>query len=184
MKSTTFWLSALTLAALLSLSFQCDETDRYEPLDENFTTLIYSLTPQNGGPQVVLTWRDLDGEGGEPPLILGGKLSAHTTYNGSIALLDETQTPARNLTSLLRLNERGHHLFFFQDGLNGLRLMNTTIDAGGYRNQLVTAAATSGKITIVVGYLPQRTVQALVPTDVSNAGGYIEIEATFNIRVE
>lgn len=185
MKSPAFWLSALTLAILLSFAFQCNEDrEYYEPLNENFTTLIYTLTPQNGGPQAVLTWRDMDGEGGEPPVIVGGNLSAYTTYNGSITLLDETQTPAKNLTPLIRLNERGHRLFFFQDGLNGLRVMNTTTDANGYRNQLITSGATSGKLTVVVGYIPRKTDQILSPIDVSSAGGNIEMTAAFNIYVE
>ncbi len=62
--------------------------------------------------------------------------------------------------------------------------MNTTIDANGYRNQLIDSAATSGKLTTVVGYAPRRSDQMLAPIDSFNVDEHIELAAAFNVCVK
>ena len=44
-----------------------------------------------GAVPVVLSFTDLDGDGGNAPVINGGTLQANTTYTGTIDLLNEAE---------------------------------------------------------------------------------------------
>ena len=92
----------------------CKKDDPVIPNEEEvITTLNYTLIPSDGGTPVVLSFQDLDGDGGDPPVITGGTLAMNTTYNGSLELLNETETPPGDITEEVE-EEADEHQFFFQ----------------------------------------------------------------------
>ena len=77
MKKTLLMLSfALFLGA-------CGEDPVAPNEEELITTLNLTLTPVAGGAAVVLTFQDLDGEGGNDPVITNGTIAANTNYNAT-----------------------------------------------------------------------------------------------------
>ena len=66
----------------LSVLSSCDKDPEVPNEEELITTLIYTLTPHVGGAPVVFSFQDLDGDGGQAPVIIEGDLMANTIYNG------------------------------------------------------------------------------------------------------
>ena len=109
--------AGMSLAVVASLFLaSCDNDDTPDPVNEEevITTLIATLTPAGGGTAVVMTYQDLDGDGPNAPTVnVSGNLMGNTTYNGAIQVLNETESPAENIT-LEVLEESDEHQFFFE----------------------------------------------------------------------
>ena len=107
----------LSLFALAGLTFtSCsDDDENPEPVNEEelITTMTITLAPQGGGTAVVLQSRDLDGDGpNAPEVTVSDNLSGNTTYEGSIVLLNETETPAEDITEEVAEEDEEHQFFF------------------------------------------------------------------------
>ena len=61
---------------------------------------------------VVLSFQDLDGDGEDAPVINSGDLAAGVTYNGSIELLNETESPAEDITEEVEEEDLDHQFFY------------------------------------------------------------------------
>ncbi len=179
-------LFAVALLATM-VYFSCEKDPDIPNEEELITTLIYTLTPAGGGAPVVFTWRDLDGDGGNPPVITGGNLAANTTYNGVIKLLDETKTPPEDITE--EVEEEGEeHQFFFQTTVPGLTVAYTDTDKDGrpigIESRLTTTAVGSGSLTIILRHQPNKAAAGVSMGNIANAGGETDIEVTFNVNVQ
>lgn len=105
-----FTTLAIVIGIASSLS-SCSVDDKPVNEDEVITTVITTLT--GGGQVVTLTSRDLDGDGPNAPVItVSGNLSANTSYMGSVTFLNETETPAENITTEIVDEGVDHQLFF------------------------------------------------------------------------
>ncbi|MBA3987215.1 MAG: type 1 periplasmic binding fold superfamily protein, partial [Flavobacteriales bacterium] len=114
MKNLKFLAFFFTAALLLA---SCSSDDDNEPINEEevITTLTASLTTPDG-PTILLTYRDLDGDGPNPPVItVSGSLLPNATYTGSMILLNETESPVEDITEEIK-EEDDEHQFFFQVG--------------------------------------------------------------------
>ena len=88
-------LGLLLIVLLGIFVFQsCKNDDPEIPHEEELiTTLKFVLTPMNGGASKTFSFKDLDGEGGNPPVILGDTLSKDTVYRGKMEVWNESETP-------------------------------------------------------------------------------------------
>ena len=95
-------IKQFSLLFLISIAFTAcssddDNTNNPEPVNEEevITTLTATLIPVGGGTTVTMQTRDLDGDGPNAPVItVSSDLVANTVYNGSLVLLNETESPA------------------------------------------------------------------------------------------
>ncbi|MEJ2584058.1 MAG: type 1 periplasmic binding fold superfamily protein, partial [Robiginitalea sp.] len=113
LKTVKSFLPVMALSALFFAS--CSNDDAPEPVNEEevITTMTVTLTPQGGGTTVILESRDLDGDGPNAPVVtVSDNLTASTTYNGTIVLLNETETPAENITEEVEEEAEDHQFFF------------------------------------------------------------------------
>ena len=110
MKKYIFLFSYLVIMSLTSCSSEDPEIVNEEEL---ITTLRVTLTPQGGGTTVTLQLQDLDGNGPNAPVTnVSGPLQANKTYTGVTQVLNETESPAENIT--LEVKEEGYeHQFFY-----------------------------------------------------------------------
>jgi len=181
-------LFAFTLV-LFNCSNDDDNTTETPPPpiveEEVITTLRIVLTPTTG-PDVTLQTQDLDVDGPNPPVItVSGNLAANTTYTGVIAVLNETEDPAEDITEEIEVDEADEHQFFFIPG-GGLDVTTeyTNFDANnnpvGTKFNLTTTTTGSGTLTITLRHEPTK------PNDgtLEGAGGETDIEAAFPIVVE
>ena len=177
----------MVLTAIFFLT-ACEKDDPVIPNEEELiTTLTYTLTPSGGGATVTLSFRDLDGDGGNDPTIGGGTLAANKTYTGTLELFNEVETPRENITTEIQ-EEDEEHQFFFKSNVDDLTIAYTDQDDDGnpvgLNTSLTTGEPSSGSITIILRHEPNKTASGVSSGDIANAGGETDIEVVFPIDVE
>ncbi|WP_281543149.1 type 1 periplasmic binding fold superfamily protein [Maribacter aestuarii] len=177
-------LFLLSIMGLMLTSCSSDD-DNPDPVDEEevITTMNVNLVATGAG-TVTLQSQDLDGDGPNAPQVtISGNLTANTTYAGSIELLNETETPAEDITEEVEEEDEEHQFFFNTSGaLTGF----TYADQDGNGNPvgieftLDTGDAGSGSLQITLRHEPKK------PNDgsLADAGGETDIAQTFNLTVE
>lgn len=183
-KSKLVFIGIVLLTILFSA---CEKTPIIPNPEEVITTLRYSLSPSNGGTPVVLTFQDLDGDGGNAPTVTSGVLDANQTYTGTLVLLNETVTPADSI-SVEVAEEDTEHQFFFESTVNGLTVQYNDMDSAGnplgLSSTLTTTSVGAGTLKITLRHEPNKTASGVSGGDISNAGGETDIEVSFNIDVQ
>lgn len=174
------------LAILVFVS--CEKDDPIIPNEEEvITTLTYTLVADGTGDTVTLRFEDLDGDGGDSPIITGGTLAANQTYTGTITLLNEQESPAEDITAEVK-EEDEEHQFFFQTTINGLTVGYADQDENsnpiGIITSVTTGDADTGSITIILRHEPNKDATNVADGDISNAGGETDIEVTFPVEVQ
>lgn len=177
-----------TLLVVLTIVFASCKNNDPEPVNEEevITTVIVTLTPTAGTP-VTLTYRDLDGDGPNAPVITGGTLVAGTTYTGAIQVLNETETPAEDITEEIEEEDDEHQFFFsFTNGV--ATTAYTDLDGNnnpiGLAFTLTAGAAGQGDFTVILLHEPDKTAPGVAGGEPTNAGGETDVEATFPITVQ
>lgn len=180
-------LTVLFITSILATSCSDDNPDIINP-EEVITTMTVVLTPESGGDIVTLESRDLDGDGPNAPVITGGTLAAKTTYSGVITLLNETESPAEDITLEVAEEADEHQFFYNATGLNSTFSYAGENDSDGnpvgIKFTLSSGDAASGNITITLKHEPNKSGSNVNTGDITNAGGETDIEATFPISVE
>ena len=145
------------------------------------------MTPVGGGTTVTMTFTDLDGEGGADAVVTIEALAANTTYNGSLELLNETETPAEDITAEIQEEDEDHQ-FFFQSTEAGTSVAYADMDANGkpigLASTLTTTAAGMGQLTIILKHEPTKDAAGVSDGNIANAGGETDIEVTFDLDVQ
>ena len=179
----------LLFASMLLIGFSsCDNEPEDDEINEEevITTMSFTLTATNGN-TVVLSFLDLDGDGGNAPTISGGTLEANTTYSGTILLLNEAEDPSEDVTEEVR-EEDDEHQFFFQSTIDGLSVdYNDADDNGnplGISNTVTTGAAGSGTLTVTLRHEPMKEIASVMNGDIIEAGGETDIEVVFPIEIQ
>ncbi len=182
-------LLAIAPVAFLSLS-SCSKDKIPEPVNEEevITTLTMTFTPQTGESNVVWRWRDTDGDGGSVPEITSPALATNTNYELSITLLNETESPAENVTEEIE-EEDDEHQFFLEksNGLNATFTYDDKDDDGnpvGLSWEFNAASASTGTLKITLRHKPNKTAADVASGDITNAGGETDIEVTFNATIQ
>ena len=178
-----FFKSAL-LASTLIFASCSDDDDTPEPVNEEEVITTLTVTLDSGSDTVVMQYQDLDGDGPDAATVtVSGSLSANTTYDGSIILLNETESPAENVTEEIEEDDLDHQ-FFYTVG-SGLDVAAEYGDADSEGNPLGlsfilnTGVASSGGLTFTLRHEPNKP-----NTGLENAGGETDIEVTFDVTVE
>ena len=178
----------LALVSIVILASSCSKDDPIPVNEEELiTTVIVNLTPQTGS-VVTLKSVDLDGDGPNPPVItVSGDLVANTTYTGSTKVLNETESPAEDIT--LEVKEEGNeHQFFytFSNSLASTTYTDTDENGNpiGVDFTLTTAAAGTGNLTVTLKHEPIKTASGVKGGSVTNAGGETDVEAIFALNVK
>ncbi len=187
MKHFLYFLSFVLVSSALTLTSCKKETPEQPNEEEVITTLRYTLTPASGGTDIVLTFQDLDGDGGTIPVVTGGILQANDSYSGSLTLLNESVDPVEDITEEID-EENLEHQFFFSTTTAGLSIAYADADANGdpvgLQSLLTTGAAASGTITITLRHEPAKDATGVSAGDITNAGGETDIEVSFPITVQ
>ena len=181
-------LSILFISSLVFIS--CDPADDPIPVNEEevITTMTATLTPTGGGTAIVLKTQDLDGNGPNAPVItVSNPLAINTVYTGVMEVLNETESPAEDITEEV-LEEALEHQFFFTptNGIATVAYTDTDSEGNpvGIQFTLTTTDAGSGTITISLVHEPEKTEPGVSSGDITNAEGETDIDATFSIVVQ
>jgi len=152
--------------------------------EEVITTLTATLTPNTiGATNITLQTQDLDGDGPNAPVVtVSGNLIAGTVYAGTIVLLNETVSPAEDITEEVEEESDEHQFFFVVGGLDAT-VMATNNDINGNplgtQFTLTAGAAGTGTLTFTLRHDLKKPNSGL-----ADAGGETDISATFNVTIE
>ncbi len=183
-----FKLVSITLFTLLFVACSSDDDAAPEPVNEEeiITTMIVTL---DGPDQVVLTYQDLDGDGPDSAdITVSGALTASATYAGSIRLLNETETPAENITEEVEEEDDEHQFFYAASSDLNVEVEYANFDGNGNPLGtmfiLTTGEASSGSLTFTLQHEPDKSGAGVSDGDITNAGGETDIEVTFEVEIQ
>ncbi|AXG73597.1 type 1 periplasmic binding fold superfamily protein [Flavobacterium arcticum] len=181
-------ISALALISFISLTSCSNDDDAvFVNEEEVITTLTATFTPAVGGETVTLTSRDLDGDGPDAPVLtVSGDFVTGTTYSGTVSFLNETESPAENISEEVYEEGDEHQIFFQQSGLGTFTYADTDVNGnpiGLSFNYQAADAATTGALTITLRHEPNKAAEGVADGDITNAAGSTDATATFQVAI-
>lgn len=179
-----FFKYALLASTLIFASCSDDDDNTPDPVNEEEVITTLTVTLDSGSDTVVMQYQDLDGDGPDAATVtVSGSLTANTVYDGSIVLLNETESPAENVTEEIE-EEDDEHQFFYTVG-TGLDVTTAYEDMDengnpvGLSFTLTTGAGSSGTLTFTLRHEPMKP-----NTGLDDAGGSTDIEKSFDLVVQ
>jgi hypothetical protein len=175
----------ISMMLLVFMGLQGCKKDKVDPNEEELiTTVRVKLTESGTNTQSVFEFRDLDGDGGAAPskfdqiVLTRGKV-----YSCTLEVLNESVSPADNITNEI-LAEANDHEFFFQATDALVAVSNLSKDGKGLPLGVTstwTAAATAGTGTVNVTLKHKPGIKAAGD---SFAIGDTDISLDFSLRVQ
>jgi hypothetical protein len=157
--------------------------DDPQPVNEEevITTVIVDLVPQSGGAEIRLKWYDENGDGNPVITPSVATLTTGTVYDAQIILMNETVSPAEDITEEIE-TEGEDHLFCFTVAGADVTIAYEDADGSGDPIGLSTAwtagaAGNEGSLTLVLRHQPGQK-DGTCP-----GAGETDIEVSFPIRV-
>ncbi len=206
MKMTARSFYSYVPCALLILATACGdpegeaEHDHDHDEQEVLTSILLTFTPDGGGDAVLAEFRDVDGDGGDDPIIVDPTLMANTTYDVSVSILNETLDPSDedyNIDREIEAEAEEHQLFYTGDGIeDGLFTWMTTDRESDYTENsgedlpvglsgvLTTGDAGRGKLTVTLMHQPPVNGMAVKTTTSGVGDGEVDVTVTFDVTVE
>lgn len=192
--SKTYLLSLLFFGLIMSSCGGDDDDPVVPPTpvneEELITTMQVTFTPVSGTPVRTFNFTDLDGEGGNSPVITTEPLDSGTTYAVKITLLNEQENPAENITTEVK-DEGDEHQFFLRyqsSDASNIQFSYTDMDVNGQpigiESTAMTAGSGNGTLTITLRHEPIKSAAGVVGGDITNAGGETDIEVVFPVTVQ
>jgi hypothetical protein len=181
----------LSLAALLLfLISACKKEEQVVspplPGNEFLTTIQLRLISSDQQDTVTAVWRDLTPEDSNPADTANAVLTlkANTTYAAVIELLDETKTPAEDITGEIQERANYHRIFYFPSSALGNNLVWTVNDldtntpplALGITASVSTLDVASGSLNVILRHQPN-------VKDGTFAPGSTDIDVHFRVNI-
>lgn len=183
--------TALLLGGIVAFaSCKKDKDDPVPPTvneEELITTLVLHFHSAGGSEHKHFRFSDLDGDGGNAPVITADTLSQDSIYHVGIMVLNESATPVEDITAEI-LAEGTVHQFFFHANGGDATVAYDDLDANGSPIGLNTTwtigAPGNGTITVTLRHGPDKNGAGVSGGDITNAGGETDIEVTFPLFIE
>ena len=182
------WLFAAMMMVVISLSCDSDDPDPVNE-EEVITTMNVTFTNTADASDVVTaSFRDIDGEGGNDGVITNPTLSADATYTVTLEFLNETETPAEDITEEVSEEDDEHQVFFIAGA--GLNFTYAYGDQDGNGNPLgltgtvTIGAASTGSLDIVLVHEPAKDAMGVSDGDITNAGGEEDIRVRYTVTIQ
>lgn len=155
--------------------------------EELITTLAVHLHSVDGTQHLHMSFRDLDGEGGNAPVIDLDTLTANTVYEVELEVLNESVNPVIDITEEVQ-QEGELHQFFYQ--ISGADLIVAYADQDvngrpiGIFSTWTTGNVSSGSIRITLRHELDKSAAGVSDGNITNAGGDTDIEVDLPITVD
>lgn len=135
-------------------------------------------------------WKDLDGDGAMAPVVDDIGLESGKTYNVVVEILNESKTPAEDITDEIEEEAEEHQFFFSVANGVDLNIQYNDEDGNGnpvgLRNIFTAEEPGTGTLTVILKHEPDKTAEGVSAGDPTNSGGETDIETTpsFNISIQ
>lgn len=176
----------LPFVLLLLVSCNKDENEIEIPNEEELiTTIRLNFVNENDHTDVVVfEYKDLDGDGANPPVVTTPNLKPNTNYDLNVELLNEQGAVAEDIDDEVLAEALEHQFFYTTQGVvityNDNDGLNNPI---GLKNKAVTGNDGSGSIRVILRHLPNKLAEKVATGDITNAGGSTDIDVTFDFTI-
>ncbi len=179
----------LLLSITVFIFQNCNQDDPVpEHQEELITTLIVAFTDMPGGQHQVFSFRDMDGEGGNAPIITNAVLEANSSYDVTIEVLNESVSPPEAITEEVEEEADAHQFFFSMAESLNLDFSYDDADTNGkplgLKTIFMTGAASTGTLAVILRHEPDKAATGVSNGDITNAGGETDIEVTFDVTIQ
>lgn len=181
----------LLLAAALfgSVTITSCSKDNEEDNDEELiTTLALSFTPVGGGTPTTFQFRDVDGPGGNPPVVDEIVLSAGTEYTFTVTVLNESVSPAEDITVEINSESTSHRFYHLPSAASSITVDNLNTDTNGVtlgvNGRVTTGAVANGTYRVVLRHYGATPPDKAESDAVDSPKSSSDIDITFSTRVE
>lgn len=179
MKNFKFLFAILALNALLFTA--CDKDNGDDNEGELTTTVKLTFTEVGGG-STEFTVKDLDGDGGDPPVADDITLKANTAYTIGVEFLDESEAGhIHDFTEEVQEESNDHLVCFVASGAISAPVIGD-LDGNGKPLGLESAVSTgdtgTGVLQITLKHLPEKTNPEPCST------GDTDVDVTFLVTIE
>lgn len=159
------YIGRIAFCVLLCLTF-CKDPDVVHPDNPNqqeFITTVQLVLVDSSDATIVREgkFQDLDGIGGNAPVIMGITLDADRIYYVSVYLLDESKNPTDTISYEVKEEGNDHQLFY--EALDGVALTLRRYSVGDYDDNGVpiglnpvfrTGVAGTGNLRVTLKHQP------------------------------
>lgn len=178
----TLMLAGLS-AIILNLG-SCKKENQPHNEEELITTLKLKFTEVGGGTSTTFTFKDADGPGGAAPTVNETiSLAPNKQYNCEITVLNESVSPAEDITTEI-VNEADDHQFYFEPSGLGITVSNLNTDSkalplGTTSRWATSATLATGTVKLTLKHKPGvKAAGDLV------SKGETDIEVNFAARIQ
>ena len=181
-------LSVYFFVLLFAICFTaCGDDDSMDEEVREVTTLFFTVSGNDASNSITFVYRDLDGEGGSDPEIVGATLKDFVTYTGVVEVVKETGNPF-DLSDIIKTTEAREHQFFYTTSVGDIDFMYEDMDSNGDPVGLTVSFTPTvkgvGMLDIELRYLPNKSAANVSEGDVTNAGGSEVIKVSLPLTVE
>lgn len=188
MKASSWYKLLIVLGMPFAIA-ACDKADNPEPGDENelITTVTLRFTEPGSTSALTFTYRDTDGDGGQAPTKFDAiTLKANTTYNVTITFLDESKTPAVNLTDEITSKKDEHLIVYTPTPVTLLTFTATDKDSRNFPIGLAGTAKTGvagmGKLKVQLRHQPPVNGQPVKNGTVAPGSDDVNLDFTLTVN--
>lgn len=184
-----FIKAAMVAFIFSSLFASCKKEKTAETNQEEvITTMKLIFVPTGGGTTLTYQFRDPDGAGGTAPTQDEIELEPSQSYNVSVLLLNETESPAEDITLEVAEEADAHRFYYEPEAGSNIIVSGLNNDGNGVpvgiTSTWTTSSVANGKIKVTLrhygGTPPGKAVEDLVNSSKSNT----DIEVEFNTKVQ
>jgi hypothetical protein len=177
--------TALTMAVVLTA---CKKETTEINDEEVITTVMVKLTPTEGGSSLSFSYEDLDGPGGNNPVIQPIVLDSNKAYAVTLFVLNKSVNPIDTISNEI-ITEADSHRFYYEPSAGS----NITVDSLdrdlngislGLNSRWKTGSAATGTLKITLRHYPGTPPNKLEVDPVNSSKSSTDIEVDFPITIQ
>lgn len=176
------------IAGSLFTACKKDKDEPEENEEEVITTMKLTFVPVGGGTTVTYQFRDPDGPGGTAPTQDEIVLAPSKTYNVTIQLLNETETPPEDVTLEVEEEAEAHRFYYEPSGGSNITVSGLDNDSNGIplgiTSTWTTGGAANGSITVTLRHYGGNPPNKAAADPVNSPKSSTDIDVTFSTKVQ
>lgn len=171
---------------IILLSVACKkEKEHEEHENELITTVELSFVKTGTSETSVFTWADVDGPGGQNPVIDDIVLEANAEYSFTVRFLDQSKNPEEDITEEIEEEGEHHRVYYIPHNISLTFSELNKDDDGitlGLYGKVLTGSTGSGRLQLILRHYPNGGKQESDSPSAPAAGTDADVQ--FNVILD